>query len=269
MFTVRMEARVTIKNCLLVMCVLTSVCAVGQSCQSGDCQAGVIAGPFTAAQTAENTAANFPICNGTSCTVQNWSGSQIEGIDAQQNMGTKYQFFDAALNLDDNIAVGPTISGQNAQVLEWVNTHNIQAFDKATGKALYSFAGGTTGNPRNVTNLWSSSTQAECRGNSGNVQVIYDRLDNAFVINRRVTYTVAGIPHYAWCVALSSGSDLSNKKTAWYAYEYRMDTVIPCLPSSNQCSTGSAYYYYPDWPRIGTWSNAFCVTFDLQDVTYH
>ena len=256
-----------ITRCLLAMLLFSSVCVAGQSCQSGDCQPGVIAGPFTAAETAENTAANFPLCGG-SCGGQDWNGNQIEGMDAQQNIGTKYQFYVQDLNLDDNVAVGPTISGQNAQVLEWVNNHSVQAFDKVTGKALYSIAGGTTGDPRNVTNLWSAATQAECRGNSGNVQVIFDRLDNEFVINRRVPYSVSGIPHYAWCVALSSTSDLSKKSTVWYAYEFKMDSVIPCLPSSNQCSTGNYYYYFPDWPRIGTWSNGFYITFDLQDVVH-
>jgi hypothetical protein len=257
----------SIKNCVFVICLLTAVYSVGQSCQSGDCQAGVVAGPYTAAQTAENTAANFQLCKGSSCSAA-WSGNQIEGMDAQQNIGTSYQFYDGVLNLDDNIAVGPTISGKNAQVLEWVNLHNIQAFDKVSGQAIYSVADGTTGDPRNVVGLWSSSTQPECRGNSGNVQVIYDRLDNEFVINRRVTYNVSGIAHYAWCVAISSASDLSKGSTKWYAYEYKMDTAIPCLPSSNQCTTGGAYYYFPDWPRIGTWSNGFYITFDLQDVTH-
>ena len=43
-------------------------------------------------------------------------------MDAQQNIGGQYQFYDANYyNIDANIAVGPTVSGQNAQVLEWVN----------------------------------------------------------------------------------------------------------------------------------------------------
>ena len=46
-----------------------------------------------------------------------------------------------------------------------------------------------------------------------------------------------------------------------------MDTAIPCLPSSANCTTGTSYYYYPDWPRIGTWSNGFYISFDLQDPT--
>jgi len=254
---------------MFMMFVFTSVYSLGQNCQSGDCQQGAIAGPYTAAQTAENTAPNFPQCVVSSCATGPWNGNQTEGIDAQQNIGSQYQFYDASYyNIDANIAVGSTESGQNAQVLEWVNGQYVQAFDKATSQPIFTFTNGTTPVPVNVTSLWSSSTQAECQNSTGNAQVIYDRLDNVFAINRRTVYSDAnGIDHYAWCIALSSGSDLSSPGIQWYAYEYKMDSVIPCLPSSANCTTGTAWYYYPDWPRIGTWSNGFYVTFDLLDPT--
>ncbi len=236
---------------------------------SGDCQQGAIAGPYTAAQVAEFTSAGaFSICQSSSCTQGSWSGDQTEGMDAQQNIGGEYQFYAANYyNIDANIAVGPSVSGQNAQILEWINGAFVQAFDKVTGQPIFTFKGGTTAVPRSVAGLWSSSTQAECQDSTGNVQIIYDRLDNAFVISRRVSYSSSGINQYAWCIAASSGSDLSNPSTQWYAYEYKMATVIPCVPSSNNCTKGSNYYYFPDWPRIGTWANGFYITFDLQDPT--
>ena len=250
-----------IRNCVLMLFVYTSVYSIGQSCQ-GDCQIGTIAGPYAAAQTAENTASNFAQCIGSSCGA-GWNGNQIEGIDAQQ-----YQFYDANYyNIDANIAVGLTASGENGQVLEWVNGDYVQAFDKVSGQPIFTFAGESTGVPVTVDGLWSSSTQPECQNSTGNVQVVYDRLDNVFVISRRIMYLESGIDHYSWCIALSSGSDLSNTTTIWHAYEFKMDTVIPCLPNSNGCTTGTSYYYYPDWPRIGTWSNGFYITFDLLDPT--
>jgi Abnormal spindle-like microcephaly-assoc'd, ASPM-SPD-2-Hydin len=255
-----------IRNCVLVLVAFSSVYSMGQSCQ-GDCQTGQILGPYAAAQTAENTAVNFPQCVGSLCGTI-WNGNQTEGIDAQQNIGSQYQFYDQNyFNIDANIAVGPTVGGENAQVLEWVNGDYVQAFDKVTGQPIFTIAGGTVGVPVTVDGLWSSSTQPECQDSTGNVQVIYDRLDNVFVISRRITYLESGIDHYAWCIGLSSGSDLSNTSTIWHAYEFKMDTAIPCLPSSNGCTTGTSYYYYPDWPRIGTWSNGFYITFDLQDPT--
>lgn len=254
----------------VVAVILLGAPAFGLTCQ-GDCQAGAISGPYTAVQLAEfSTTAPFPICQSSTCTSGSWDGDQIEGIDAQQNIGTQYQFYDTeSPDIDDNIAVGPTVSGKNGQVLEWVNAQFLQAFDKVTGQPIFTSAeGGTTAIPVNVGHLWSAHTQPECAEYaSGNVQVIFDRLDNAFVISLRITYTASGVRQYAWCVAASSGTDLSDPAIQWYAYEYRMNTAIPCIPSSNNCTTGSYHYYFPDWPRIGTWSNGFYITFDLQDPT--
>ncbi|HZQ95680.1 MAG TPA: hypothetical protein VFA67_11765 [Candidatus Sulfotelmatobacter sp.] len=254
-----------------VALVLTTTPFLAQACPVGaDCQPGTITGPFTASQAAEfSTTAPFAICQSIACTTGIWSGNQIEGIDAQQNIGTSAQFYDNnGPNIDDNIAVGPTVSGQNGQVLEWVNAAYIQAFDKVTGQPIFT-TGGTTAVPVSVGILWSPVSQPECQRNpAGNVQVIFDRVDNVFVISRRVVYTDGyGIHRSAWCIAASSGSDLSSPAIQWYAYEYKLSSVIPCLPSSNNCTTGAYYYYFPDWPRIGTWSDGFYITFDLQDPT--
>ena len=234
----------------------------------GDCQPGTIAGPFTTTQVAEfTTTAPFPICQSGVCTSGSWSGISVEGIDAQQNIGTGYQFYDnLGPNIDPNIAVGPTVAGQNGQVLEWVNPQYIQAFDKETGQPIFTTLGGTTAVPVNVAVLWSKTTQPECNtSQAGNVQVIFDRLDNSFVINRRVVFTNGGLHQSAWCIAASSGSDLSSPNVHWYSYEYKMAGVIPCTPASNNCTTGAFRSYFPDWPRIGTWSDGFYITFDLQD----
>ena len=256
-----------IKHCLLMVVVLGALNSFAQACKSGDCQQGAIAGPYIAAQVAENTTGNWAVCNSPSCTSGFWNTDQIEGIDAQQNVGTQYQFYDEVKLIDYNIAVGLDVTGKNSQVLEWVNNKYVQAFDKVTGQPIFTSAHGTTAVPVGVLGMWSTATQPECRNTSGNVQVLYDRLDNEFVVNRRVQYVLSGINHYAWCIAVSSASDLSKGGTHWYAYEYKLDSVIPCLPSSNHCTTGSVYYYQPDWPRIGTWADGFYVTFDLLDPT--
>ena len=256
--------------CMLAALLLATISSTGQTCQSGgDCQTGTIAGPFSAAQVAEYSSANaFAICTSPACTTNRYWGKGIEGIDAQQNVGSQYEFYDQAYNIDANIAVGPTVSGQNAQILEWVNNQYVQAFDKVTGQPIFTNNGGTTAVPQSVIGLWSGSVQPECHTASGNVQVIFDRLDKVFVINRRVTYQANGISHYAWCIAASSASDLSSASTQWYAYEYILDTVLPCLPTSDNCTIGSVYYFYPDWPRIGAWADGFYVAFDLTDPNH-
>ena len=147
------------RSWLLGFLLSSTLCAYGQ-CNSGDCQQGAIAGPYTASQKAEFTAPNFPVCTSSTCTTGTW-GTGVKGITAQQNIGTDYQFYDAAYNLDANVAVGPTVAGKNAQVLEWVNFGYVQAFDKVTGQPIYTFSGGTTAVPQSVLKLWSSSTQPE------------------------------------------------------------------------------------------------------------
>jgi len=252
----------------LSLFVLPAVAAASTCNSNGDCQTGTISGPFTTSQTAQyTTTAPFAICQSAACSSGNWSGTSIEGIDAVQNLGNSYQFFDnQGVNIDPNIAVGPNVSRQDGQVLEWVNSSFIQAFDKVTGQPIFTKVGGTTAIPQNVAVLWSPGTQPECNQNlAGNVQVIFDRLDNAFVISRRVTYT-SGAQHLAaWCIAASSDSNLAAPTTKWFAYEYKMASVIPCTPASLNCTTGSYQHYFPDWPRIGTWSSGFYISFDLQD----
>jgi hypothetical protein len=251
---------------LIAAFLLAGLRLFAQSCGSGDCQPGVIAGPYSAPQTSENTAANFPACTSASCRASAWVNDQIEGIDAQQNIGTAYQFYDNVLNLDTNIAVGESATGENAQVLQWMNSRYLQAFDKVSGQPIFTNSGGTTAVPQNAVAFWPAATQPECQLAAGNVQVIYDRVDNRFILSRRSAYLVGGIVHYAMCIAVSSSSDLSNPQTVWYAYDFKMDTVLPCVPSSNNCTAGTTYYF-PDWPRIGTWSNGFYITFDLEDPT--
>jgi hypothetical protein len=65
-----------IRNCMFMMFVFTSVYSLGQGCQSGDFQQGAITGPYTAAETAENTAPNFPQCVASSCAAGPWNGNQ-------------------------------------------------------------------------------------------------------------------------------------------------------------------------------------------------
>src|ERR1700688_1861059 len=109
----------------LAACLLLNLSSFAQSCVSGDCQPGVIAGPYSAPQASENTMPGFPVCTSASCQADAWMNNQIEGIDALQNIGNPYQFYDKALNLDTNIAVGVSAAGENAQVLQWVNFSSV------------------------------------------------------------------------------------------------------------------------------------------------
>src|SRR5258708_5359012 len=143
-----------LKNWAVGILLLSTSAVAGATCASsgGDCQQGTISGPYTTAQVAERTTtAPFPVCQGGVCGSGSWNGFSIEGIDAVQNLGTSYQFYDSqGPNMDPNVAVGPTVSGQNAQVLEWVNAEFLQAFDKVTGQPIFTTPSVTTGIPVNM-----------------------------------------------------------------------------------------------------------------------
>jgi len=54
--------------CMIAALLLTSVYTVAQTCTSGDCQPGVIAGPYSAPLVAGSTFSNFPVCKSAACT---------------------------------------------------------------------------------------------------------------------------------------------------------------------------------------------------------
>ena len=95
-----------LKNWTLTV-VLLATPSFAITCTSGDCQQGKIAGPYTTPQVAELTTTStsvFGICQSSACTQGSWDGDQTEGMDAQQNIGGQYQFYDVNYyNIDPNI----------------------------------------------------------------------------------------------------------------------------------------------------------------------
>lgn len=81
------------------------------------------------------------------------------------------------------------------------------------------------------------------QGTSGNVQIIYDRLDNGFVIGRRVTTQQVGINHYTRCIAVLW--ERSVEVNPVYAYVYKTDSVIPSVASSNKAPRVTTMTTFP------------------------
>src|SRR5579863_5739814 len=167
-----------------------------------------------------------------SCNIENnINVCTFEGIDASQIKGVGY-------NVDPNGAVGKT------QYMEWTNPV-YQAYSKTSP----------------YTPVWSAPVDGstpwrfhipECVGASGNVVVNYDKLASRWVIGRRQG---GGSAPYYYCIAVSSGDDLST--ATWYPYGYNLSTVLG--------KNAQGDYYYPDYPRISTWPDAYYVTIDVED----
>nr|WP_311530122.1 hypothetical protein [uncultured Ralstonia sp.] len=134
---------------------------------------------------------------------------------------------------DPNAAVGAT------QVVQWVN-ESFVVFDKSTGVALYGPAAGNT--------LWQgfapTGVGALCgQDNDGDPIVQYDKLANRWVMTQFAVTGADGSAAnpYLQCVAVSTTSDARG---TWNRYAF-------------------AYNYFPDYPKLGVWPDAYYTTFNM------
>lgn len=155
----------------------------------------------------------------------------LEGIDASSDPVS-------VLRVDPNGAIG------TKQYMEWVD-QAYQGFDKVTGAPVYSKA--QLGTVPFVQNNVSA-----CEANGGNGVVLFDHLAQRWVMGIRM----GGPTNYVYCVAVSTSDDLATTK--WYAFDL---SLIPIL-------TVNGKTYYPDYPKIATWPDAYYVTLDLEDPSH-
>jgi hypothetical protein len=154
----------------------------------------------------------------------------FEGIDASNDIN-------GGQTVDPNGAVG------TKQYLEWVDAA-YQGYNKTTGAAVYpsAKAGDTP---------WSENNMTNCEGPSGNGVILFDHLASRWVVGVRQNAT-----NY-YCLAVSNTDDLTASSFAWHAYEL---SLAPLMGTNKQGHT-----YYPDYPRLGTWSDAYYISIDLED----
>lgn len=155
-------------------------------------------------------------------------------------------------DIDPNGAIG------TKQYMEYVNTE-YQAYDKVTHLPIWSTPQqiGTPwtaplNTPGNVA-LPSCDGAPDGTGSPSGIQldtvVNFDRLASRWVIAAKATFA----KHYFFCIAVSNTDDLAASSLGWNAYFYTLDIG----PSGN--------YYFPDWPKLGTWTDSYWATVDLQD----
>jgi hypothetical protein len=158
----------------------------------------------------------------------------FEGIDASQIQGVGY-------NVDPNGAIG------TSQYLEWTDPV-YQGYSK-----IYPYRAVWPSGPVDGSTPWRYHGLPDCVGPSGNVVVNFDKLAKRWVIGRR--QALAGQPYY-YCIAVSSTDQLSTNMT-WYPYGFDLTQIL------GKNAEGDTYY--PDYPRISTWGDAYYVTIDVED----
>jgi hypothetical protein len=144
-------------------------------------------------------------------------------------------------DIDPNGAVG------TKQYMEWTNVY-FQAFDKVTFAPVWS-------TPQAGTLPFQNNKISNCTTVGGDGVITFDHLALRWVIALRSKVPVNS---YYYCIAISNTDDLSSSSLAWYTYQFSLNPVL----GTNSLGHG----YFPDWPKFGTWSNGYYVSFDLNDA---
>lgn len=142
-------------------------------------------------------------------------------------------------DIDPSGAVG------TKQFLQYVNTY-YQAYSKTSPyKPVWSA-------PQSFTTPFASFPN--CSTITGDGEILFDHLASRWVIGAHTS-----IPNqYYYCIAVSNTDDLSSPSLQWYAYEIALNPIL------GQNSHGD--YYFPDWPKLGSWADAYYLTIDLNDI---
>lgn len=164
--------------------------------------------------------------------------TSFEGIDASQLASPKF-------DVDPNGAVG------TKQYLEWTNVA-FQAFDKVTFQPVWS-------SPQPAAPLWTQHNQNGCASITGDGYVLFDRLASRWVIAAHNSPGISGT--YFYCVAISNTDDLASSTLKWYTYSFKLNPVLGTNSLGNPL--------FPDWPKLGTWIDAYYLAFDLLDPNNH
>jgi len=158
----------------------------------------------------------------------------FDGIDALQDPHMEH-------DADANGAVG------TKQYLEWTNVA-LQAYDKVTFAPIWPA-------PLPGATPWTSNGVKNCNI-MGDGVVLFDRIASRWVVAGHNAPGLAG-PYY-YCVAISSTDDLSSGALTWYAYRFALNPVLG--------ANAKGHLFFPDWPKLGTWSDGYYLSFDALDV---
>ncbi len=156
----------------------------------------------------------------------------FEGIDASQ---VPHPESDA----DPNGAIG------TKQFMEWTNV-NYQAYDKVTFTPVWPV-------PQPGPTPFINNGLTTCMNlNPGDGVIIFDNLASRWVLAGH-----SPGPNYYYCVAVSSTDDLTAPGLKWNTYAFPLNSVIG--------TNGQGTTYFPDWPKIAAWPDAYYVGIDLGD----
>lgn len=156
-------------------------------------------------------------------------------------------------DVDPNGAVG------TKQYVEYVNIQ-YQAYDKVTNAPVFSSPqpiGTPFANSINNGDLFYCDGHFPLTGPVTGIHldgvINFDRLAKRWVVMGKSDF--AG-PAYYLCLAVSNTDDLSDPNLGWYAYQYQLTSPV--------LGTSAGTLNFPDWAKLGTWTDGYYVTIDLE-----
>ena len=173
------------------------------------------------------------LCLGGWCCAQAQTVTTFEGIDASEIVKPQ-------TDIDPNGAIG------TKQYMEWVDVA-YQAYDKVNFAPVWSA-------PQPAATPFKANKVKTCYGFSGDGVILFDRLASRWVIAAH-NDGVSG--NYYYCVAISNTDDLTSPTLGWYTYAFYLTPFLGVNAEGN--------VYHPDWPKLGTWGDAYYLGFDLLD----
>ena len=142
--------------------------------------------------------------------------------------------------VDANGAVG------TKQYMEYSSIY-YQAYDKVTFAPVWAV-------PQQINAPFLNNGLNDCSNITGDGVITFDRMASRWVLSAHT-----GTQNdYFYCIAVSNTDDLTASNLTWFTYDVPLNSVLGTNPQGN--------VYFPDWPKIGTWPDAYYIGIDLNDI---
>lgn len=142
--------------------------------------------------------------------------------------------------VDANGAVG------TKQYMEYSSIY-FQAFDKITFAPVWP-------NPQQINTPFLNNGLNDCSNITGDGYIIFDRMASRWVLSAHTGTQ----NNYFYCIAVSNTDDLTAGNLTWLTYEIPLNGFLGSNSQGN--------VYFPDWPKLGAWPDAYYLGIDLNDI---
>lgn len=167
------------------------------------------------------------------------------GMQIHAQTVTSFEGIDASQLAIQNVDIDPNGAVGTKQYMQWVNVY-YQAFDKKTFAPVWS-------SPQRGILPWYQAGQTGCTNIGGDGLVMFDRLASRWIIAGRSQQN----GQYYYCMAVSNTDDLKSTTLHWNTYQIPISSILG--------KNASGVTYFPDWPKLGVWSDAYYLSIDLED----